>query len=188
MNQAPLILTESEIIARLRQQDRATQRSVYERYSPVMFGVAKRYLKSREDCEDVIVEAFFKVFDKIDMFKEEGSFEGWIRRIVVNECLMTLRKRHNFSMTVEFSGIEIPTVMTVEDELDGEDVIALLDKLPTGYRTVFNLFVMEGFKHREIAELLNISINTSKSQLILAKEKLRQLIEGDASRRATYNR
>ena len=90
---------------------------------------------------------------------------------------MHLRKAHNFKMTVEISNVEIKSVATVEDELAAQDILKLLDKLPTGYRTVFNLYVIEGFKHREIAEQLGISINTSKSQLILAKKRLRSLVE-----------
>ena len=102
-----------------------------------------------------------------------------MRRIVVNECLMFLRKQTNFHLTAELDdrlhGIE-DDAFTIAEELAGQDILALLDKLPTGYRTVFNLYVIEGFKHREIAEQLNISINTSKSQLILAKEKLRTML------------
>jgi len=169
-------LTEQEIIQGCRKQDRKAQQALYDKYSPKMFGICKRYLKNVEDAEDVLVDALFKVMTKIDMFKGAGSFEGWIRRIVVNESLMRLRKNHNFRMTVEISNVEIKSVVTVEDDLAAQDILKLLEKLPTGYRTVFNLYVVEGFKHREIAEQLGISINTSKSQLILAKKKLRALV------------
>lgn len=169
-------LTEQELIARCKNEDRQAQKLLYEKYSHKMFGVCRRYLKVNEDAEDVLVEGFFKVFSKLDMYKGDGSFEGWIRRIMVNESLMFLRKKNNFNLSVEISNIEVKSVTNVQDELEAEDIMNLLAKLPTGYRTIFNLYVIEGYKHREIAEMLGISINTSKSQLILAKKKLRKLI------------
>lgn len=169
-------MTEKDLIAACKKNDRKAQQTVYDRYAPIMFGVCKRYVKIREDVEDVLEDAFFKVLTNIHQFKEMGSFEGWIRRIVVNECLMFLRKKHNFRMTVEISDLEVKSTMTVEDDLAAQDILDLLDRLPTGYRTVFNLYVLEGYKHREIAEILGVSINTSKSQLILAKKRLQQLL------------
>ncbi len=169
-------MTELELIEACKNEDRHAQKLLYDRYTPKMFGVCLRYCRSREDAEDVLVEGFFKVLTNIHQFRGAGSFEGWIRRIMVNEALMFLRKRHNFLLTVEVSNIEIKTNLNIEDELMAADILALLDKLPTGYRTIFNLYVLEGYKHREIAEILGISINTSKSQLILAKKRLRSLL------------
>ena len=142
-----------------------------------MFGLCKRYLKKREDAEDVLVEGFFKVLTKLDQYSGKGSFEGWIRRIMVNEALMHLRKNKNLKMTLEINDYYLKTMVTVEDELQAADILNLLDRLPTGYRTVFNLYVLEGYKHREIAEMLDISINTSKSQLILAKKRMQGLVK-----------
>ena len=170
-------MTEQEIIQGCRQKNRKAQQALYDKYSPKMFGICKRYVKNYEDAEDVMVDALFKAMTKIDMFGEKGSFEGWIRRIVVNEALMHIRKNHNFKLTVELTNIDIKTEVTIENELAAQDILHLLTKLPTGYRTVFNLYVVEGFKHREIAEQLGISINTSKSQLILAKKKLQALVK-----------
>ena len=170
-------MTEKDLIAACKRQERRAQKMLYNRYSPVMLGVCRRYIRNREDAEDVLVEAFFKVLTKIDQYSGSGSFEGWIRRIVVNEALMFLRKVHNFNLTLEISNIDIPTKVTIEDQLAAQDILLLLDELPTGYRTVFNLYVLEGYKHREVAEILNISINTSKSQLILAKKRLQKLIK-----------
>lgn len=142
-----------------------------------MFGVCKRYVKSSEDAEDVLLESFFKVLTKIEQYSGNGSFEGWIRRIVVNEALMFLRKRNELSNAIELEKIDIPEKgNSIVEELQAKDIINLLQQLPNGYRTVFNLYVLEGFKHREIAEKLGISINTSKSQLILAKKRLRHLL------------
>jgi len=168
---------EQELIAQCLKNDRTAQRALYDRFSPKMFGVCKRYLKTREDAEDILLEGFTRVFNKLEQYSGAGSFEGWIRRLIINECLMFLRKRHDFKLTVEISNVRIPTQLNVEDELAEKDILNLLDALPTGYRTVFNLYVLEGYKHREIAEIMGISINTSKSQLILAKKRLRKLIE-----------
>ena len=170
-------MTEAELIKGCRRGDRLAQKMLYERFAPKMFGICKRYLRSREDAEDVLGEGMYKVYSNIEKFRGDGSFEGWIRRIVVNQALMFLRKKHNFQLTVEVSNIEVQTGISIEDELAAEDILNLLNKLPVGYRTVFNLYVVEGYKHREIADIMGISINTSKSQLILAKKRLRTLIE-----------
>jgi len=171
------LLIEQDLILALRKQDRKGQKEVYEKYAPRFFGMLRRYLKRNEDIEDVMIDGFFKIMTNIGQFSGKGSFEGWMRRIMVNEALMLLRKKNNFRMMVEISNIEISTVATIEDELAAQDILNLLEQLPTGYRTVFNLYVLEGFKHREIAEILGISINTSKSQLILAKNRMKQLIK-----------
>lgn len=170
-------MTEKELIAACIKKDRRAQQMLFDQYSPTMNGTLKRYLKRTEDREDVLVEAFFKVLTNIESFKGNGSFEGWIRRIVINEALMALRKKHNFNMTVEIDDIDVPWRSKVQSELEAQDILDLLDQLPTGYRTIFNLYVLEGFKHREIAELLDISINTSKSQLILAKKRMQEMLE-----------
>lgn len=170
-------VTEKELILACKKNKRRAQQKLFDLYSPKMNGVLMRYLKSREDREDVLVEAFFKVFDNLDRFRGDGSFEGWIRRIVVNEALMFLRKQHNFNMTLEITDFDQPENMTVVDNLMAQDILKLMDELPTGYRTVFNLYVIEGYKHREIADLLDVSINTSKSQLILAKKRMQELLK-----------
>jgi RNA polymerase sigma factor (sigma-70 family) len=172
-------LTEKELIARCQQQDRVAQKWLYDRYAAKMFSVCRRYIPRREDAEDVLIEAFFKIFENINVFRSVGSFEGWMRRIVVNEALMFLRK--NKLLTVEpdaadLNTLEMSVSIGVEQQLAVQDILKLLEKLPTGYRTIFNLYVIEGFKHQEIADMLHISINTSKSQLILAKEKLRKMM------------
>jgi len=136
-------------------------------------------MKNEVDAEDALIKGFFKVFKNLNSFKGAGSFEGWMKRIVINECLMLLRKNHNMNMMVAIEDAPMVKNMRVEfvDNLTYEDVLKLLDELPIGYRTIFNLYIIEGFKHREIAEQLGISINTSKSQLILARKKLQSLIK-----------
>ena len=136
-------------------------------------------MKNEVDAEDALVKGFYKIFKNLHSFKGEGSFEGWMKRIVVNECLMLLRKNHNINMMVAIDDANVMNSLKVDfvDNLTYEEVLALLDELPVGYRTVFNMYVIEGYKHREIGEKLGISINTSKSQLILAKKKLQQLVK-----------
>lgn len=170
-------MSEKDLINACRQRDRRAQQALYDRFAPSMFGVCRRYVKTQEDAEDVLIEAFFKVLTNIDQYKGEGSFEGWIRRIVVNESLMALRKRVNFTQMLELTDIDVPVNTSVLQELVAQDILNLIDLLPIGYRTVFNLYVMEGYKHREIGQIMGISINTSKSQLILAKKRLKSLLE-----------
>lgn len=172
----------AEILKGCRAGKREAQKALYERYSDVMFGICQRYIASKDDAEDVLMESFYKIFQKISDYREEGSFEGWMKRIVVNDCLMFLRKRKNTFLTVELGSYEISDAL--EEDVDApfsfEDIIRLLDKLPTGYRTVFNLYVFEDLKHREIAELLGISIHTSKSQYILAKNRIISMLTSAA--------
>ncbi|MEL7222751.1 MAG: sigma-70 family RNA polymerase sigma factor [Bacteroidota bacterium] len=170
-------MTEEKLITACQQQKASAQRVLYQQYSPIMMGVCRRYLVRTEDAEDVLVEAFCKVFKHIGQYQGKGSFEGWIRRIVVNECLMFLRKKHALRNAYEIQEhFDLRSDQNVTAELAAKDILKILEQLPNGYRTVFNLYVIEGYKHREIAELLDISINTSKSQLILAKKKLQALL------------
>lgn len=171
-------MTNDELLKRLREQDRSAQKWLYERYSPLMFSVCRRYLRSREDAEEALVSGFFKVYSQIDSYSGQGSFEGWVRRIMVNESLMSLRKTQPLVFPGDEGNIAEQTdSFNIEADISAREILEVLDQLPPGYRTVFNLYVLEGFKHHEIAEALGVSINTSKSQLVLAKEKLRNLLK-----------
>ncbi|MBX2890465.1 MAG: sigma-70 family RNA polymerase sigma factor [Saprospiraceae bacterium] len=145
----------------------------------MLFALCRRYLRTREDAEEALVSGLFKVLSQIEHYTGAGSFEGWMRRIVVNECLMMLRK----TQLLVFPGDDLQLneahadTFSIDAEMSAREILELLDQLPNGYRTVFNLYVLEGYKHHEIADLLGISINTSKSQLILAKQKLRNLLK-----------
>ncbi len=165
------------IVDQCRKGDAKAQKKLYDMYSPLFMSIAMRYMKNIESAEDVMVMGFFKIFDNIGKFKGEGSFEGWMKRILVNEALMQIRKHNNLYMTLELSEVDKADEASVIDDMAYEDLLALLDDLPPGYRTIFNMYVIEGYKHREIAELLDISINTSKSQLILAKKRMREFIK-----------
>lgn len=169
-------MEEVELIQGCKKQDRKIQKVLYERYSARYFGVCKRYMKDVEAAEDVLVKGFLKIFENINSFESKGSFEGWMQRIIVNECLMELRKKQDFTIYLESSNIQPQKDATILETLYEQDVLKLLEFLPVGCRTVFNLYVIEGYKHNEIAERLNISEGTSKSQLNLAKEKLKVLL------------
>ena len=165
------------IINQCKNQDPDAQKVLYDLYKDTLYAVCLRYIKSSHDAEDVFIDAFYKIFTKIDHFKGEGSFEGWMRRIMVNESLMFLRKKTNLHLTVELPDKEIADSQEDEDDMSFDDIMKVLDELPVGYRTIFNLYVFEDMKHREIAEMLGISINTSKSQLILAKKRLYEILK-----------
>ncbi len=165
-----------KIILLCKKKDPRAQKMLYAEYSPLLFSVSRRYLKNEEDAEDALIEAFFKILTKINDYRGSGSFEGWMRRIVVNECLMKLRKKRNFTLALE-EAYSVGEKEMITPNLAYKDLLSVLELLPTGYRTIFNLYEIEGYKHREIAEKLGISINTSKSQLILAKKRLRDLVK-----------
>lgn len=143
-----------------------------------MFGICRRYVKNEQDAEDVMLGGFLKIFTKIDQYTGSGNFEGWMKRIMVNESLMFLRK-HNMNLSVEISDHQISISPEAESHLQTKELLSLLDKLPVGYRTIFNLYAIEGYKHHEIADKLGISINTSKSQLIKARKKLKEYLSDE---------
>lgn len=167
----------AHIVSEVKLGNAQAQKALYDQYKGILMGIARRYMKNIPDAEDVLIEAFYKIFNKIKSYKGEGSFEGWMKRIVVNEALMALRKKANFNMTVEVEDLNLKVEPLGQQNLEYNEILAMIDQLPTGYRTIFNMYVIEGYKHREIAEQLGISINTSKSQLILAKKKLQGFIK-----------
>ena len=167
-------MEESLLIQLCLKQDLTAQEFLYKKYAPRFLALILRYIPRRDDAEDVLVESIFKIFTKLDTFKKEGSFEGWMKRLVVNDCLMFLRK--NKMITVGIDTLNEAKV-DMDDSFMEKDVEALkrvIDSLPSGYKIIFNLYVVEGYKHKEIAQLLGISVNTSKSQLIHAKRSIRK--------------
>ncbi len=166
-----------DIIRGCKKKKTSAQRELFDRFSPRMLGVCRRYVSSIPDAEDIMVNGFMKVFDKINQYRGEGSFEGWMIRIMVNESLTYIRRNRNMSVEVSLdkAGGEVD-YDTAKDILMEEEVLRMIDELPVGYRTVFNLYVMEGYSHKEISEMLNISTGASKSQLSRAKSLLRSQI------------
>ncbi|MEM6738045.1 MAG: sigma-70 family RNA polymerase sigma factor [Bacteroidota bacterium] len=172
-------LTEEELLDGCRKGKPSAQRKLYDRLAPKMLGVCTRYIKEREEAEHVLIGSMVKVFKKLDQFKGDGSFEGWVRRIVVNDCLMYIRKNRNMSLQSDIEEVfNNPNLIVMEDRLSEEDLLKLINELPVGYRTVFNLYAIEGYSHAEIAKQLDINENTSKSQLSRARKWLQtKLVE-----------
>jgi len=170
---------EDKLIKRCRKNDGKAQEAVYNRYSAQMLGVCIRYVKDADQAEDVMIGGFVKVFNKIDQFKNEGSFEGWIRRIMVNESLTYIRKNKSMYLEVDIEAADKePDYDALGSKLEADDLLAMIQSLPTGYKTVFNLYAIEGYSHKEIAEKLGVSENTSKSQLSRARALLqKQLVD-----------
>ena len=165
----PTHFTEKELVDLCKKQDRKGQQVLFQRYAGKMMAVCKRYLQVGPDAEDALMEGFMKVYSKIDHFNEQGSFEGWIRRIMVNESLMKLRKA-SLGFTQDIAErFDIGQPDDALMHLHVEEIEKLIAELPTGYRTIFNLYAIEGYSHAEIATLLAISEGTSKSQLSRAR-------------------
>jgi RNA polymerase sigma-70 factor (ECF subfamily) len=172
---------QQEILEACKKGNRLAQRHFYEHFKDKMFGVCLRYANNRQDAEDMLQEGFIKVFRDLHQYQGLGSLEGWVRRVIVNVALQMLRKQKNAFETMELDHVayrfgEEMTVFEEGNEL-AKALIKLMHKLPTGFRTVLNLYVMEEFSHAQIAEELGISIGTSKSQLNRAKAHLRALLD-----------
>lgn len=167
--------TETELIEQCRNGQRKAQRDLFERHAGTMLAVCSRYISDKSEAEDVMITAFAKVFDKLNQFKHEGSFEGWIRRIMVNESLTYIRRNKHMYLEVDIEDAHRqPDYAVLDNHLHAEDLMKLVEQLPTGYRTVFNMYAIEGFSHKEIAEAMGISENTSKSQLSRARAMLQK--------------
>jgi RNA polymerase sigma-70 factor (ECF subfamily) len=160
------------------------QHELYKRFAPKMYGVCLRYASNAEEAEDILQEGFIKVFNKIGSFRKEGSFEGWIRRIFVNTAIEQFRKKVYLQPLTEAEEDTMEgKYLSVLDRLSEKDIIQLVQQLSPGYRTVFNMYVVEGYTHRQIAELLGISEGTSKSQLSRAKMILQDLVRKHLEKR-----
>jgi RNA polymerase sigma factor (sigma-70 family) len=168
---------EQSLVQACKKQDRKGQHATFNRYSGKMMAVCRRYLGNGPDAEDTLMESFMKVFSKVETFNESGSFEGWIRRIVVNECLMKIRKQGDvFTKNIE-EAWDVGEPADALMHLRTAEIEAIISELPPGYRTIFNLYAIEGYSHDEIATLLAISSGTSKSQLSRARTMIQQKIK-----------
>ena len=163
-------------IAGCKKMQRDAQRQVYEYMSPRLYRTCKRYLKKEEEIEEVLADAFYIIFTKVEQLKEFGAFEAWARRITVNNCLLQLKKNLNFNLYLEDISYSSQPLADEVTDLEEEDLLNLLNYIPAGCQTIFNLFVIEGYSHKEIAEKLSISEGTSKSKLNAAKNKLKELV------------
>ncbi|HOX82765.1 MAG TPA: sigma-70 family RNA polymerase sigma factor [Chryseolinea sp.] len=169
--------TEDELIKGCLSRDRSAQKRLYDTYSSKMYAICYRYVRDAAEAEDILIVAFTRIFEKINQFKSEGSFEGWIKRIMVNEALTHLRRNRSMYLETDLDQVDRePDYNKLQDRLEEDDLLKMIQELPTGYRIVFNLYAIEGYSHKEIANQLGISENTSKSQLSRARTYLQKLL------------
>ena len=171
-------MTEEAILKGCLSNDAIAQRELYNKYSAKMLAVCYRYGHSREDAEDMLQEGFIKIFLQIHTFENRGAFEGWIRRIIVHTCINILKKNKKFNESVDIihaTGIQVREE-SVPAVIQAKQVIEFIRILPIGYRTVLNLYAIEGYSHREIAGMLDIEESTSRSQYTRAKAMLEDIL------------
>lgn len=166
---------ENEIIRLAIENNRVAQQRIYAKFSPKMLSVCRQYIKDIHQAEDMMITAFMKVFVNLKNFEQKGSFEGWIRRIMVNECISHIRVQKKVSFMEDENFFE-GSFNNIESQFSVEDIQFLIDNLPDGYRMIFNLYAVEGYKHQEIASMLGINEGTSKSQLSHARKILKEQI------------
>ncbi|MFC2109860.1 RNA polymerase sigma factor [Bacteroidota bacterium] len=164
---------EQRLIKKAQQQNRAAQQTLYEKHSPKMLGVCRQYVKDMHHAEELMLSGFLKVFTNIHKYENKGSFEGWIRRIMINTCISYLRKHNPIILVDDEQIFKTEEIINIENTGEKE-LQKLIDQLPEGYKLVFNLYAIEGYKHSEIAEKLAISESTSKSQLFKARKWLQK--------------
>ncbi|MGZ4035971.1 MAG: RNA polymerase sigma factor [Bacteroidia bacterium] len=157
---------------------REFQKLLYQKFAGKMLSLCFRYFKNREEAEDVLQDGFIKIFKNIDKYQGTGSFEGWIKRIMVNTALEELRKKKKEFITQDIDELYIQpeSVDKTDDSVNTKDLIRYIQALPEGYKLVFNLFVIEGYSHGEIGQMLNINEGTSKSQLSKARAYLQKMM------------
>lgn len=151
------------------------QRFLFDKYAPKMLAVCMRYSKNKSDAEDILQDAFIKIFNNIGSFKNEGSLEGWIRRIMVNTSLDQIRKNNKFSNDTELDSVSFKLESNdfSFSSLETDDLLRMINNMPNGYKIVFNMFAIEGYSHQEIASILGVTENTSKSQYLRARSFLK---------------
>lgn len=171
-------MIEQSLIEGCLKNDATAQRELYNRFSAKMLSVCYRFAHNREDAEDMLQEGFIKVFTQMHSFQNKGSFEGWVRRIIVHTCINILKRNKKFNDNVD---LEYANTIYVKEEslpslMQAKQIVESIRLLPIGYRTVLNLFAIEGFSHKEIGEMLDIQESTSRSQFTRAKVMLEQIL------------
>lgn len=171
-------MTEELMLAGCLSNNAAAQEALYSRFSPRMLGVCYRFAKNREDAEDMLQEGFIKVFSQMHQYRSEGALEGWIRRIVVHTCINVLKKNKKFSDSIDITfasevGIREESIPSI---MQAKEVVECIRLLPIGYRTVLNLYAIEGYSHKEIGSMLDIEESTSRSQYTRAKAMLEDVL------------
>lgn len=166
-------MEEKELIEKCRDGNRNAQRELYRRYSPVLFGICLRYSPDRDTAQDILQDTFLKIFSSIGDYAGAGSFEGWMKRIAINTAItnyhQSLKHMHHEDVDDYAQSLPSGEPNLDQQEFTRDELLGVVNSLPDGYRMVFNMFAVEGFKHREIAEMLGIDINTSKTQFMRAR-------------------
>ena len=172
-------LSDHKILKGCLEGERNAQKALYQKYKVPMFRICLRYAQDRAEAEDMLQDGFIKVYTDLHQFRSDGPLGGWIRKVMVNTALMAIRKKKVLFSSIELEDIaeQVTTDEDVFATMNAKALTRIIQKLPTGYRVVFNMFVIEGYSHKEIAEQLNISVNTSKSQLSKGKAVLRRMLE-----------
>jgi RNA polymerase sigma factor (sigma-70 family) len=171
-------MTEEQMLTGSIRNNAAAQEAFYDRFSPRMLGVCYRFAKSREDAEDMLQEGFIKIFTQLNQYRNEGSLEGWIRRVIVHTCINVLKKNKKFADTVDITyahGFHTNEDL-VPSLLQAKQIVEYIRSLPLGYRTVLNLYAIEGYSHKEIGIMLEIGESTSRSQYTRAKAMLEEIL------------
>lgn len=177
------MLSEQELIEKCICGDRVAQKQLYDKYNALFFAICLRYMPTKEDAEDVLIIGFTSIFTKIGSFKQEGSFEGWMKRIIVNTAITALRsnsKHYEMKQGNEKLGKRgrVESANMIYSQINVKDILSQIQQMPAGYRTIFSLYAIEGYSYEEIAQLLEISIGTVRSQLSKARKTLQKKLEG----------
>jgi RNA polymerase sigma-70 factor (ECF subfamily) len=172
-----LFRNNTELIKKAAMHNREAQHTLYEVHAPKMLSVCRYYVKDVQKAEEVMLNGFFKAFTNLNSFRNEGSFEGWLRRIMIRESISFLRQQKQIEFSIEDVEAPFDYSNSISSEIEVNEIQLLIDELPEGYKMVFVMYAIEGYKHNEIAELLNISEGTSKSQLFKARQLLQQKIK-----------
>jgi RNA polymerase sigma factor (sigma-70 family) len=184
------MMSDQQIIELCAKHDRKAQQILYDRYSRLLLGVCLRYASDKAEAEDILQDSFLKIFFNIQEFTGSGSFIGWLRKVAVNTSITHYHKNLKYRYHVEieeFESIETGVISFEEDFYTSDELFKVLNELPAGYRMVFNLYAVEGYKHKEIAEMLGIDTNTSKSQYSRAKAVLRDKLEKLGKLKSSYS-
>ena len=183
------MVSDLQIIEGCAKHDRKSQQMLYDKYSRFLLGICLRYAEDKAEAEDILQDSFLKIFFNIKDFSGTGSFAGWLRKVAVNTAITHYHKnlKHRYHIEIEeYVSVETGTSSFEESFYSSEELYMVMNELPTGYRMVFNLYAIEGYKHKEIAEMLGIDTNTSKSQYSRAKAVLRGKLEKLGKLKSSY--
>lgn len=184
------MMSDQQIIELCAKHDRKAQQVLYDKYSRLLLGVCLRYATDKAEAEDILQDSFLKIFNSIKDFTGSGSFIGWLRKVAVNTSITHYHKNLKYRYHVEieeYVSVETGVTSFEEDFFTSDELYKVLNELPTGYRMVFNLYAVEGYKHKEIAEMLGIDTNTSKSQYSRAKAVIREKLEMLGKLKSSYS-